>query len=60
MSRSREFNSHFVELDVEPLLNAVKQKHPKTEDAVKAALRDLGLKVDLKEEWKSGAVIQEN
>lgn len=59
VSRSREFNAQFIELDVERLLHEVRAKHPKTEDSVKAALRDLGLKVELKEQWKGGAVKQE-
>ena len=57
VSRARELTADFVELDVEALLHGVQAKHPqKCEDAVKAALRDLGLKVNLKEQWTGGAV----
>ena len=39
----------FIEL--EGLLNEAIQMHPKASDNIKSALRDLGLKVHLKEEW---------
>lgn len=58
VSRSAELKPAFIGLDIEDLLNAVKERQPSTEDAVKAALRDLGLKVVLKEEWKGGVVRQ--
>jgi len=62
VSRSKNFTELFVKLDVEELLNQTGAMHP-TEfavcDAVKAALRDMGLKVHLKEEWtgKKGQVV---
>ncbi len=56
VSRSKQYVKDFVELDVEALLNEVMKKHPKTEDMVKSALRDLGLKVVLKEQWKGGLI----
>eukprot|EP00094_Tigriopus_californicus_P011390 TCALIF_10995-PA protein Name:"Similar to Armc6 Armadillo repeat-containing protein 6 (Mus musculus)" AED:0.06 eAED:0.06 QI:0/0.8/0.66/0.83/0.6/0.66/6/268/445 len=59
VSRSRELTAEFVELDIEDLLNKIRRLHPSAEDAVKAALRDLGLKVDLKEIWTGGAVKNE-
>ena len=34
----------------------VLEKHPQTSDEVRAALRDLGLKVFLKEEWKGDPI----
>ncbi len=37
-------------------MNEAMVKHPKTEDTIKSALRDLGLKVVLKEQWKGGLV----
>lgn len=51
MSRSKELIPPFVSHDVEQLLNSAKTKNPQVSEAVKAALRDLNLKVDLKEEW---------
>ncbi len=53
VSRSPQLSADFVGLDVENLLQSARAKHPKhCDDAARAALRDLGLKVDLKEEWK--------
>ncbi len=58
MSRSSELCADFVSLDVESLLQGVRSSHPREcEDAAKAALRDLGLKVELKEEW-TGCLIK--
>ena len=37
-------------------MNSVRTNHPQSVESVKAALRDLGLKVDLKEEWKGTGV----
>lgn len=54
VSRSKHLVQHFVDQDVEELLNDVVKLHPGISDKVKAALRDLGLRVHLKEEW-SGA-----
>jgi hypothetical protein len=51
VSRTKRFSDEFVELDVETLLNEVVKRHPAAEEGVKAALRDLELKVHLKEEW---------
>jgi len=62
VSRSKNFTELFVKLSVEELLNQTGAMHP-TElavgDAVKAALRDMGLKVHLKEEWtgKTGKIV---
>ena len=56
VSRSKHFSSDFISLDVEELLNSVRANHPQSVESVKAALRDLGLKVDLKEEWKGTGV----
>lgn len=52
VSRSRHYCAEFEKADVETILNEVASKHPEAEDSVKAALRDLNLKVQLKEEWK--------
>ena len=60
ISRSRELNAEFLNLDIENLLHQVLEKHPSAEESVKAALRDLGLKVELKEQWTGGAVKQDD
>lgn len=62
VSRSKNFTELFVKLDVEELLNQTGAMHPTefaTGDAVHAALRDMGLKVHLKEEWtgKKGKIV---
>ena len=51
VSRSKHLVEAFVTLDVEELLNEVGSSHSSAKDSVKAALRDMGLKVHLKEEW---------
>ena len=51
VSRSKHLVEPFVALDVEDLLNEVGSTHQNAQDSVKAALRDMGLKVHLKEEW---------
>ena len=61
VSRSKNLIDPFVQLDVEELLNETAAMHPAgpqtgVDDAVKAALRDMGLKVHLKEEWTGDAV----
>lgn len=52
-SESKEFLVYGVE---EVLRDALRVHGPKLEDNVKAALRDLGLKVDLKERWTGKGV----
>ena len=42
------------------MLNSVRKTHPKSEESVKAALRDLGLKVEMKEQWKGTGVTMSN
>ncbi|XP_012528003.1 armadillo repeat-containing protein 6 homolog [Monomorium pharaonis] len=56
-SESKEFLMYGVE---EILRDAVRLHGPKLEDNVKAALRDLGLKVDLKERWTGKGVSLSN
>ncbi|CAG9862583.1 unnamed protein product [Phyllotreta striolata] len=58
VSRSRYQNDSFVELGVEELLQKNLKKFPDIEYDTKAALRDLGCNVHLKEEWtgKGGAL----
>jgi len=51
VSRSKHLVEPFLALDVEELLNEVGSIHVGAQDNVKAALRDMGLKVHLKEEW---------
>ena len=52
VSRSKHLVEAFVTLDVEELLNETGSIHGNdAQDNVKAALRDMGLKVHLKEEW---------
>ena len=45
---------------MEELLNLVLKTYPQSDASVKAALRDLGLKVVLKEEWKGTGVLVSN
>ena len=59
VSRSKNLIESFVKLGVEELLNQTAAMHPSqaaVSDAVKAALRDMSLKVHLKEEWTGDAV----
>jgi len=58
VSRSKHLVQLFVEEDVEELLNEIAKLHPSISDKVKAALRDLGLKVHLKEEWSGAGAVQ--
>jgi len=51
VSRSKHLVEAFVALGVEELLNEIGSTHNNAQDSVKAALRDMGLKVHLKEEW---------
>lgn len=51
VSRSRYQNEKFLELGAEGILKKDLKKFSKFEYDIKAALRDLGCKVDLKEEW---------
>ncbi|XP_063701828.1 armadillo repeat-containing protein 6 homolog [Culicoides brevitarsis] len=52
VSRSRNQCETWASHGVEDVLNAAMQAHPGIQGDVKAALRDLGLKVQLNEEWK--------
>lgn len=54
VSRSKHLVEAFIDMDVETLLNEAIEMHPKSSDNIKSALRDLGLKVHLKEEWTGG------
>lgn len=59
VSRSPELREPLVRLDIEDLLQQMLAMHSTATDvgdSVKAALRDLGLKVHLKEEWTGSAL----
>ena len=51
VARTREYCTEFVNLGVEALLQRTLSKHAECADEAKAALRDLGLNVELKERW---------
>lgn len=55
VSRSREQCESFLSYGVEDYLNQAMTDHPSVLQDVKAALRDLGCKVNLKEEWTGTA-----
>lgn len=57
VSRSKHLAEPFIEL--EGLLNEAIKMHPKSSDSIKSALRDLGLKVHLKEEWTGTGGLEE-
>ncbi|KAI4466897.1 hypothetical protein MML48_2g00018927 [Holotrichia oblita] len=51
VSRSRYQSQKFLELNAEEVLKAAAKKFKKSEYDMKAALRDLGCDVELREEW---------
>lgn len=55
VSRSREQCDTWLSFGVEDILNTAMSEHPSIVQDLKAALRDLGCKVDLKEEWTGTA-----
>lgn len=55
VSRSREQCETWLSFGVEDLLNAAMVEHPSVAQDIKAALRDLGCKVQLREEWTGTA-----
>lgn len=55
VSRSREQCDTWLSYGVEDVLNAAMVEHPSVVTDIKAALRDLGCKVELKEEWTGTA-----
>lgn len=55
VSRSREQCDTWLSYGVEEVLNTALTDHPSVGQDIKAALRDLGCKVDLKEEWTGTA-----
>ncbi|OWF53978.1 armadillo repeat-containing protein 6-like [Mizuhopecten yessoensis] len=52
VARTREHCEPILELGAEALINEALKNHPICEDDAKAALRDLGCHVELKERWK--------
>jgi hypothetical protein len=50
--RTRAYSNQILALGAEELINEARIKFPKCQDPAKAALRDLGCKVELKELWK--------
>lgn len=53
--RSRDQCDSFLSCGAEDLLNAAMAEHPTINQDIKAALRDLNCKVDLKEEFTGKA-----
>lgn len=58
VSRCRDQCESFLSCGAEDLLNAAMTEHPTIQQDLKSALRDLGCKVDLKEEWTGTAKIK--
>ncbi|ESO93248.1 hypothetical protein LOTGIDRAFT_189885 [Lottia gigantea] len=52
VARSRQHCDAITELGVEDVINKARTRHNNLEDEAKAALRDLGCKVELREQWK--------
>uniref|UniRef100_A0A1A9W848 Armadillo repeat-containing protein 6 homolog n=1 Tax=Glossina brevipalpis TaxID=37001 RepID=A0A1A9W848_9MUSC len=55
VSRSREQCDIWLSYGIEDLLNIAMNEHPTVHQDIKAALRDLGCNVELKEEWTGTA-----
>lgn len=51
VARAPQHAGSFLEAGAEPLIQAAMTTHKECHDEAKAALRDLGCKVDLKELW---------
>lgn len=51
VARIRENSELLLELGAESLINTARMSHKDCDDEAKAALRDLGCKVELKELW---------
>ncbi|XP_058121443.1 armadillo repeat-containing protein 6 homolog [Anopheles ziemanni] len=58
VSRSRDQCDTFIAQGAEDVLNQALKDHPSIAHDVKSALRDLGCKVHLNEEWKAQSEIQ--
>ena len=55
VSRARDKCDLFLSAGAEDCLNAALKEHPSIQQDVRSALRDLGAKVHLNEEWKAKA-----
>ncbi|CRK96437.1 CLUMA_CG009853, isoform A, partial [Clunio marinus] len=55
VSRSREQCETWMNLGAEDVLSLARKNHPSVDHDTKAALRDLGAKIHLEEEWKGTA-----
>lgn len=51
VSRSRDFSQPILEMGAENLITEARATHKDCDDVAKAALRDLGCKVELRELW---------
>ena len=51
VSRSRDFSQPILEMGAENLITEARAAHKDCDDVAKAALRDLGCKVELRELW---------
>lgn len=51
VSRSQVFSKPILDLGAEELILQARAAHPDCEDVAKAALRDLGCRVELRELW---------
>lgn len=51
VARSQVFSKPILELGAEELISQARAAHPDCEDVAKAALRDLGCRVELRELW---------
>lgn len=51
VSRSRDFSQPILEMGAENLITEARATHRDCDDVAKAALRDLGCKVELRELW---------
>lgn len=58
VSRCREQCETFISHDAESVLNLAMKNHPTIAQDIKSALRDLGCKVHLNEEWTGKGGIQ--
>lgn len=52
VARTRDNCQNILEQGAEAVINDALQRHSGLQDEAKAALRDLGCKVELKERWK--------
>lgn len=58
VSRSRHLCDQFLKFGVEDVLNEAMSLHQSAGQDIKSALRDLGCKVSLKEEWTGSSSVK--